>query len=416
MDRNKLSRHFDKTILVLLTIQVSIVSLSIAVSSIAFGIWIGLWLIRIFIDKKLTYDKSLFRNIRLINAFILLYIIFEIISRFFALYPEGAFHNLKRLLLFLIFYVSIIKILDYKTLRTILFLNICVVSIISIFELVQYFLKFNELIHQMPFSEIRIDYFNYPLTTAEIKMISFFSVFPLLFIKEKFIVSKKYLILIFLPVFISMLLTQSRNVLLSVFICFLFFGITVNRKFLLAFIISIVALAVILPSGYKERAVSIIDMNHPSNESRLDMWKVGFKMFKDHPMTGVADSHIKEIYETYKKAEKEGEGVHLHSNFMMILATTGIFGFISFLGMFITIFIRQIKFYVRQINPTYRMLIMGSILVMISFQISGIFEWSFGDHEVMTVFFFLIAVPFLIYKFGESKNELSEFEKQKIYF
>jgi O-antigen ligase len=378
------------------------VSISIAVSSIAFGIWLALWLVQIIVDKRIQYDRSLFKEIRLINTFVILYFLFEIISRFFAVYPEGAFNNLKRLLLFLIFYVSILKISDYKTLGKILIINVFAVSLISIYELIEYLLKFNELILQKPFSEIRIDYFNYPITTAEIKMMSFFSLFPLLFVKEKFILQKKYIILLLLPVFIAMILTQSRNVLLASFICFIIYGIFVNRKFLLAFILIVVLSAVILPSGYTDRAKSIFDPNHVSNKSRIDMWKIGWQMFEEHPFTGIADSHIKEIYETYKKPEVKGEGVHLHNNFIMILATTGIFGFISFIGMFITIFIKQLKFYKEQMNSARKMLIFGSILVMISFQISGIFEWSFGDHEVMTVFFFLISVPFVLRKFDKA--------------
>ncbi|MEO8210172.1 MAG: O-antigen ligase family protein [bacterium] len=407
MNLKKKTSYLDRAIIIFLTIQVSLVSLSIAVSSIAFGIWLSLWFFQIIIEKKINFDKNLFAEIKLINIFILLYVLFEIGSRFFAVYPEGAFINLKRLLLFLIFFVSIIKILNYKTLEKILFINICIVSIISVYELIKYSVKFNQLIYQMPFSEIRIDYFNYPLTTAEIKMMSLLSVFPLLFIKEKFIVSKKYLALILLPVFISMLLTQSRNVLLAVFICFFIFGIVSSRKFLLAFLVIVIMSSLILPSSYTQRVKSIFDLKHPSNESRLNMWETGLKIFIDHPLTGIADSHIKEIYETYRKAEAEGEGVHLHNNFIMILATTGIFGFISFMGMFISIFIKQIKFYKKQLNETYKMLILGSILVMISFQISGIFEWSFGDHEVMTVFFFLISVPFVVWKLG-NKLDLHE--------
>ena len=383
-------------------------SVSIAVSSIAFGTWIGLWLIQIIIDKKISFDKKLFNEIKIINIFILLYIFFEILSRLFAVYPEGAFNNFKRILLFLIFYVSIIKILDYKTLSRILFINICIISVVSVLELIQYSLMFNELIGQMPFSEIRIDYFNYPITTAEIKMMSLFSVFPLLFIKDNFLVSKKYLLLILLPVFMSMLLTQSRNVLLAVIVCFIIFGIAVNRKFLISFLLIFILLVLILPSGFTDRAKSIFDLNHPSNESRLNMWRVGLQMFMDHPLTGIADSHIKDVYETYKKPEVAGEGVHLHSNFFMILATTGIGGFIAFIGMFLSFFLRQIKFYRKENNEIFKMLIMGSILVMISFQISGIFEWSFGDHEVMTVFFFLIAVPFAIFKIDGNSFKLPE--------
>ena len=396
-----ISGNANKLILLFLTIQIASVSISIAVSSIAFGIWGGIWIIQMISQRKIGYDKELFREIRLINFFTILYFIFEINSRIFAVYPEGAFANIKRLLLFLIFYVSVIKIINIKTLSEILFVNISAISVISTVELFKYAMKFSELIRQMPFSEIRIDYFNYPLTTAEIKMISFLSVFPVLFIKEKFFIDKKYLIVVLIPVFISMILTQSRNVFLGLFISFLVFGVFFNRKFLLAFIGLLIISYFILPSGMTDRISSIADINHPSNASRLTMWNVGYKMFKDHPLTGIADSHIKEIYETYKKSETESEGVHLHSNYLMILATTGIFGFLSFAGIYFTIFIKQIKYYKEEKIQYEKMLIAGSILVMISFHVAGIFEWSFGDHEVMTVFFFLTAVPFVIRKYDK---------------
>lgn len=406
MNREEASSLIHKAILILLAVQVSFVSLSIAVSSIAFGIWIGLWLIKIILDGKINKDSRLFSEIKYINIFILLYIFFEIFSRFFAVYPEGAFNNLKRLLLFLIFYMSVIEITDNKTLYRILFLNICLISVISMFELVLYVYKFSELISKMSFSEIRIDYFNYPLTTAEIKMMSLLSLFPVLFIKDMFFVSKKYLLLILIPVLVSMLLTQSRNVLIATFACFIITGIILNRKFLVSMILILIICSFVLPSSYIERVKSIADINHPSNASRLYMWEVGWKMFKDHPFTGTADSHIREIYETYKKPEFQGEGVHLHNNFIMILATTGIFGFISYIIMFILIFIKQIKFYKIERSKTNRMLILGSLLVMISFHISGIFEWSFGDHEVMTVFFFLVSVPFVLFKTDNSDNSI----------
>ena len=130
INKDRISDQIEKAILILLTIQICSVSLSIAVSSIAFGIWVGLWLIQILINKKIDYDKTFFSEIKLINIFTLSYFFFEILSRFFALYPEGAFHNLKRLLLFLIFYVSIIKIITFKTLCNILLINICINKII----------------------------------------------------------------------------------------------------------------------------------------------------------------------------------------------------------------------------------------------------------------------------------------------
>jgi len=395
----RLSETFDKIIIVFLTIQIASVNFSIALSSISFGIWVGIWLIKIIVDRKIVYDKKLFKEIKVINIFILLYIFFEIFSRFFAVMPGEEFIGLKRLLLFLILFVSMIKIADRNTLFKMLLVILCTASIVSIYELVEYVFKLKANIDRIGFAEVRIDFFAYPLTTGQIKMMLILSVFPLLFIKEKFLLKRKYLLLILSPIIVSMLLTQSRNVFLAVFIALIIFGIFFNRKFLLTFVIVLILAWIFVPPEYQSRIKSIGDTEHQSNKSRLMMWDVGMQMFFEHPLTGVADSQIKEVYKLYKTPESEAEGSHLHNNFIMILATTGIFGFLGYIGMLLSIFIFQIKTYLKEKeSETDKALLFGSILVMLSFNVAGLFEWCFGDHEVMTVFFFLISIPFIIYK------------------
>ena len=399
MDKPKLSETLDKLIIVFLTIQIASVNFSIALSSISFGIWAGIWLIQIIVDRNIGNNKKLFKEIKVINIFILLYIFFEILSRFFAVMPGEEFIGLKRLLLFLILFVSMIKVADRNTLFKILFIILCIASIVSIYELVEYIFKLEANIDRIGFAEVRIDFFAYPLTTGQMKMMLILSVFPLLFVKDKFLIKRKYLFLILSPVILSMLLTQSRNVFLAVFIALIIFGIFFNRKFLLTFVVVLILAWIFVPSEYQSRIKSIGNIEHQSNKARLMMWDVGMQMFFEHPLTGVADSHLKEVYKLYKTPETEGEGSHLHSNLIMILATTGIFGFLSYVGMMLSIFIFQVKTYLKEKESEIdKALLFGSILVMISFNVAGLFEWCFGDHEVMTVFFFLIATPFIIYK------------------
>ena len=319
--------------------------------------------------------------------------------------PGEEFIGLKRLLLFLIFFVSMIKVADRNTLFKILFVILCTASIISIYELIEYVFKLKANIDRIGFAEVRIDFFAYPLTTGQIKMLLVLSVFPLLFVKEKLLIRKQYLFLLLSPIILSMLLTQSRNVFLAVFITLIIFGIVFNRKFLLTFVIVLIIAWIFVPSEYQSRIKSIGNIGHQSNQARLMMWDVGLQMFIEHPLTGVADSHIREVYKIYKTPETVGEGSHLHSNFIMILATTGIFGFLSYVGMMISIFIFQVRTYLKEKESKIdKALLFGSILVMISFNIAGLFEWCFGDHEVMTVFFFLIAIPFIIYKIKTQKS------------
>lgn len=397
-DKNKYYNTINTLILAFLVIQVSTTSVSIALSSIAFGTWGGLWIIQLIAFRNEPSAKILWGEIKYIVLFIALYSVADILSRVFAVFPDGALIGSKRLFLFLVFFAMMFKIPDRKTLYFVLFIFLCSLMIVSIYELVNYIILAPELIPERGFGETRIDYLLYPLSGGEIKLMSILTVLPLFFVKEKFFVDKKYLILISSPVIISMLLTQSRNVFMALLICLAILGILKNRKALVTGIAVIVLLLLVLPVDFTGRFTSIFDIAHKSNQARLMMWGTGWKMFLANPIFGIGDNNVMEVYAMFKPNITEWEHSHLHSNVFMILATTGIVGFAAYIGMMLSIFIKQIKFFREIKNESDNALILGSILMFIAFQITGIFEWSFGDHEVLTVFLFLISVPFVIFK------------------
>lgn len=400
----KLRHRLNITILVCLTIQIFSASFSIAVSSIAFGLWGGLWIIEVlFLDRKLLYDKDTFRELKWINIFIGLYILIDFISRVYAFYPEDALIGAKRNLLFLIFFVCLMKVYDKKILFNLLIAVLVIQALISLGEIVQYLLNIREGLKEKAFGEIRIDYLSYPLTSGEIKMMIFFLFFPLIFLKGRsMFMDKRVLIGLLIPVFISMLLTQSRNVFIALFVCMIITGLVVNRRFLLMFLAVIIIGGLFLPSKYTDRIKSITNLDHPSNATRLTMWQTGWKIFINNPIIGVGDNKVMEVYQYYRPEMTPNEHSHLHSNIMMILATNGIIGFVIWVGLFLLIFLKYLKYYRMKLTDEYKLLILGSILVLVSFQISGIFEWSYGDAEVFSVLFFILSVPFNIYKFNIS--------------
>ncbi len=372
------------------------VSVSIAVSSICFGIWGGLWIISLFSFKSQRIKISKLKEFKFLNYILLLYFIAELLSRIFAIYPEIALPGLKRLLLFLIFFASIIEFysldLLYKSLLGILIFN----SAISVFEISLFIPKFLNEYKDIGVSEVRLDLFNHYLTIGEIKLLLFLSAFPLLFSKEKLLIDKKYWVIILIPILISLIITQSRNVYLALFICLLIFGIFRNRKFLLIYLISLLILFIILPEDFQSRTKSIVDLKHPSNETRIRMWETGFRIFLDYPVLGIGDAKMREIYSEYQTPLTDVEGSHFHSNYIMILVTTGLTGFILFLGIMICLFYYTLVFLKRIKSEQQKLMIWGTLLILIGFNIFGITEWSFGDHEVMTVFLYLISFPFII--------------------
>lgn len=401
MPKEQVFKYLDYLILFFLSLQVFSVSFSVAVSSISFGIWGGLWIIELLLSRKLYLSKL--SELKLFSFFVALYMVAEILSRLFAVIPENSFTGIKRVLLFLVFYVSILKFTDKKTLYRVFYTGIFIFSAVSIYEIINYIINYRpaEIEHS------RLSSFTYVITTSEIKMLIFLSAFPIIFAKENTIRFRIIMTAVLIPIFVSIYLTQTRNVFISIFICIIIFGIVHNKKIILIFILLLALLYLIIPQSYKTRISSIFDPDYGSNKSRIVMWSIGLEMFKDRPLFGTGDNEFMELYEKYKKPEMHGEGSHLHSNYLMILATMGILGFISYAGMFAVLFLRQLKIYSSTKESKDRMFILGVILSFFAFHISGIFEWNFADHEVMTLFLFLMAVPFIIYNYCLNNKQLS---------
>jgi len=401
LPKEQVFKYLDYLILFFLSLQVFSVSFSVAVSSISFGIWGGLWIIELLLSRKLYLSKL--SELKLFSFFVALYMVAEILSRLFAVIPENSFTGIKRVLLFLVFYVSILKFTDKKTLYRVFYTGIFIFSVVSIYEIINYIINYRpaEIEHS------RLSSFTYVITTSEIKMLIFLSAFPIIFAKENTIRFRIIMTAVLIPIFVSIYLTQTRNVFVSIFICIIIFGIVHNKKIILIFILLLALLYLIIPQSYKTRISSIFDPDYGSNKSRIVMWSIGLEMFKDRPLFGTGDNEFMELYEKYKKPEMHGEGSHLHSNYLMILATMGILGFISYAGMFAVLFLRQLKIYSSIKESKDRMFILGVILSFFAFHISGIFEWNFADHEVMTLFLFLMAVPFIIYNYCLNNKQLS---------
>jgi O-antigen ligase len=372
-------------------LQMASIGFFMALSSVSLGIWVILWVYKIVREKDSSAFRFLFRQYKYVLFSITIYILIEFISRIFAVFPEDSIITIKRYLLLLVFFANPVIIKSREDILKYLTVILAVFSLLSCIELYKFGVNLSTNLLSTNFSEIRIDYFSYPITNGEMKMLLLMAAFPFLLTKKFFYIKKTYLIIILIPIIISLFLTQSRNVYLAVLVSIFIYGIFKNWKFLLIFIIFMGLIWTV-----KERSSSMFDLNHPSNKSRLIMWKVGMQVFKDHPLIGVGDNEITKVYKLYKTPEFPGEGSHFHSNYVMILVTTGISGFIFYLLFWISLFYYSISDYRKSEEEFDKTLLWGIILSMISFHISGIFEWNFGDWEVATLLFFIVSMIFVL--------------------
>jgi len=149
----------------------------------------------------------------------------------------------------------------------------------------------------------------------------------------------------------------------------------------------------------QSRLLSIFDPYNPSNFNRLAFWEAGIRMFKDHPVFGVGDIDLANLYRQYKHPwNKEIQG-HLHNNFFHVLATLGLFGLMSVCFLFFMYIRISFKVYKERISvPFASSLALGVIGSFCAFLVSGLTELNFWDHEIATLIWFLFGLNFALYK------------------
>jgi hypothetical protein len=139
----------------------------------------------------------------------------------------------------------------------------------------------------------------------------------------------------------------------------------------------------------ESRFASTFDKYNQSNLTRLALWSAGFKIFSDHPILGVGNIDLAELYKQYKNDyDKEIQG-HMHNNFIHILVTLGIIGLLAFLFLLYQILARLNKIYRLTNNvPFISSYAIGTMGGVIAFIVAGLTEWNFGDHEIITMIWF----------------------------
>ena len=209
-------------------------------------------------------------------------------------------------------------------------------------------------------------------------------------------------ILAFIPLFLGMILTQSRSAWLGFVAGVCTIGVLRDKRLILLLVILLVCFILFAPSDYRARAASIFDPAMSSNLSRIHMISTGWRMFLDHPFFGVGDIDLKRLYVTYTVPIEEGEGGHLHNNVMMLLVTLGLPGFAASMALFVKLFLVELRSARgTKADPLLGSISAGCLAAFVGFQVNGLFEWNFGDHEIAVLFWFTAGVAIVSQRIAE---------------
>ena len=163
----------------------------------------------------------------------------------------------------------------------------------------------------------------------------------------------------------------------------------------------------LLSTGKPETRIEIIQhrlasgFNLKSNRDRLLMWKSAWHGIRDHFWLGIGFQKDAEVMEPYREKiiQETGHhfinsaGVGVHNIYLQTWLNFGIFGFISYLGIWIVFFYQVVKGISNTQKFDYSNCILWGALAGIGgFMAAGFFENNFRDGEVQTSVLLLVSL------------------------
>jgi len=168
--------------------------------------------------------------------------------------------------------------------------------------------------------------------------------------------------------------------------------------------IAIVALAVlgafaVASPRVRHRAATIVDPSDATARDRLAMMQVGLRLAGEHPLTGIGPGQLKYVYPQLAPPEALRRSTsHVHNSPLQIVLERGVLGLAAWLWIFVAFFRRAGKVLLGLPAEASgdRLLVLGSLAAIATFLVAGLFEYNFGDTEVLEIALALMALPFAL--------------------
>jgi O-antigen ligase len=327
------------------------------------------------------------------------------LSTIFALEPQPSLINMKKLLLIPIIYGFAWLIEDVKSLRTIVTAMLTVALLASAYGIISY-LRGSGLEESY---RVRAT-LSSTVTLAGVLLLAFAVSFSLTLLgkagKERFL-----FLLVTLFSFVCLILTYTRGawlgVILAIVVTFLLSSGRRKTALLVAMVLFIIA--PVASQHVRQRVASFTQLQEMSIGGRFSMWLSATQVAKDHPLFGVGLMDLNEVYDEYRRPDSGFRSGHMHSDFFHVLASTGVVGLVAFLWFLrsvCSLLLRNLKSMERR-EGFLTAVCLGSLAGFCGFVTAGMFEWNFGDAEVVSMLYCLIGLTCACARMQSSGGEVA---------
>lgn len=190
---------------------------------------------------------------------------------------------------------------------------------------------------------------------------------------------------------ISIILTFSRSSYLALLTLMVTIGIVKSPKIFVLSLLAFLATVAVIPK-VQERIIGVVKIDETA-KARLDSWQNALSIFKDNFLFGVGFNTYRYVQiESGRFSFENPQGGHsgsgVDSSFLLIAATTGIFG----LTIFVLFLLSILK--VAIIGVKNNCLKLATLCAFLSLMVHTQFVNSFFFPQIMIVFYLLLGLNF----------------------
>jgi O-antigen ligase len=151
------------------------------------------------------------------------------------------------------------------------------------------------------------------------------------------------------------------------------------------------------PGAWGARLHSVVDPANLWNRERVFMWEAGVRMFRDHPLTGVGLQDLHALYDQYRSPDSVERAGHLHNAYIQIAASMGLVGLAAFAWLYASLLrtawaglkVGAGRHEGSELAAGVRL---GVTAALAGFLVAGLFEWNFGDEELLYHLYTLVGI------------------------
>lgn len=195
----------------------------------------------------------------------------------------------------------------------------------------------------------------------------------------------------------ALMLTLTRSAWVGATAGILFLLAAWNIRWTGVILAGLVILFFLLPDSFRTRVYSGFDLRDTTTRVRVELFLTGKNILQSHPWTGVGPRLIPTVYKDYQQStEFPGWAYqHLHNNFIQIGADMGLIGLLTWCALWARL-LWDLGMKMRRHrllgNTGWAAAGLGGLL---AFLCAGLFEYNFGDAEVLILLLFLITAPYV---------------------